>query len=238
MRKVTASVQLATSVRIANVWLLRDGARTFLVDTSHPVERLLLRASLWRSGIRRRGDLDGVILTHRHSDHAGNARWLRDTFDAPVFCHRDDAPFLDGKTRPGRLATSARWLHEHILTRFEDRFPARCPVDDVWDDGPWRHGIRSIAVPGHTEGSSMLYHEPSRTLFSGDAILAGPAPLRAFERLRLAVPGFSLDAGRCHDEVRRYLRDMPPTDTLCSGHGPAVRDNVERKLGQLLSDRR
>jgi glyoxylase-like metal-dependent hydrolase (beta-lactamase superfamily II) len=234
MRKVTASVRLATNCRVANVWLLHDGERTFLVDTTHPVERLPLRWSLWRAGIRAKGDLAGVILTHRHSDHAGNARWLRDTFDAPVFCHRDDAPFLSGDSQPPALAPSARMLHERILTRVEDRFPSRCPVDDVWDDGPWKYGIRSIAVPGHTEGSSMLYHEPSRTLFSGDAILAGPAPLRAFERLRLAVPGFSLDADRCHAEVRRYLRQLPATDTLCSGHGPAIRDAVESKLKSLL----
>lgn len=234
MKQITSSIQLATGVRIANVWLLHAGESTFLVDTSHPVERLILRASLWRSGIRGRGDLQGVLLTHRHSDHAGNAQWLRDTFDAPVFCHRDDAPALAGDSRPPALAKSARWPHEHLLTRFEDRFPARCRVDDVWDDGPWKFGLRAIAVPGHTEGSSMLHHEPSRTLFSGDAILTGPAPLRAFEKLRLAVPGFSLDAQRCHDEVRRYLRQMPATDTLCSGHGPAVRDGVVEKLTRLM----
>jgi glyoxylase-like metal-dependent hydrolase (beta-lactamase superfamily II) len=198
------------------------------------VERLALRANLWRAGIRRRGDLAGVLLTHRHSDHAGNAAWLRAAFDAPVYCHRDDAPFLSGAATPAPLTPSARHLHERLLTRFEDRFPARSVVDDVWDDGPWKFGLHAIAVPGHTEGSSMLYHEPSRTLFSGDAILSGPAPLRAFERLRLAVPGFSLDVERCHDEVKRYLRQLPATDTLCSGHGPAVRDDVERKLKQLL----
>jgi glyoxylase-like metal-dependent hydrolase (beta-lactamase superfamily II) len=149
MRKVTAWVELATSVRIANVWLLRDGERTFLVDTSHPVERLGLRASLWRAGVRRRGDLDGVLLTHRHSDHAVNASWLRETFDAPVFCHR---------------------------------FPARC------------------------RGRRRLEARPARD--------------------RRARP------------LRRYLREMPPTETLCSGHGPAVRDDVERKLGRLLEARR
>jgi glyoxylase-like metal-dependent hydrolase (beta-lactamase superfamily II) len=211
MKKVTASVRLAASVRIANVWLLHDGIRTFLVDTTHPVERLTLRWSLWRAGIRSRGDLSGVLLTHRHSDHAGNARWLRDTFDAPVFCHRDDAPFLAGQAQPPALAPSARMIHERILTRVEDRFPSRCPIDDVWDDGEWKHGLYAVAVPGHTEGSSMLYHEPC-----------------------LAVPGFSLDADRCHAEVRRYLRQLPATDTLCSGHGPAVREDVERKLRQLL----
>jgi hypothetical protein len=35
VRPVTASVKLAASVRIANVWLLSDGVRAFLVDTTH-----------------------------------------------------------------------------------------------------------------------------------------------------------------------------------------------------------
>ncbi len=236
MQPVSKDLALATGVRIANVWLLRAGGRAFLVDTSHAVERLALRASLWRSGIRGPRDLDGVLLTHRHSDHAGNAAWLRRTFDAPVFCHRDDARFLSGESQPPRLASSARWPHEHLLARVEDRFPARCGIDDVWDDGPWRFGLRAIAVPGHTEGSSMLHHEGSRTLFSGDAILAGPPVTRSVERLRLADPGFSLDAARCHDEVRRYVRDLPATDALCSGHGPPVRTDVEQKLRQLCGE--
>lgn len=232
-------LSLATFVRISNVWLLSDGeGKRFLVDTGHFLERPVLLASLWRAGIRRPGDLAAVLLTHRHSDHAGNAAWLRERFRCPVVCHEADAPALGGKTVPPRLGRWRAWLnplsvHEAVLCRFEDRLPARCEVDETFGHGAWRHGFSVAHVPGHTEGSVMLHHGPSETLFSGDAILAGLPPLRCVEWLRLAVPGFSLDVATCHDHVRRYLEKLPPTSALCSGHGPPVLLDAHEKLARL-----
>jgi glyoxylase-like metal-dependent hydrolase (beta-lactamase superfamily II) len=127
----------------------------------------------------------------------------------------------------------ARW-YEELLCHVEDGFPARTPVDDVFDDDGMLLGFRVFATPGHTEGSVMLHHETTGTLFSGDAILAGPPPLRAIERLTLAVPGFSLRTRECHEAVKGALRRLPRTRTLCAGHGPAVQQSVETKLRRLM----
>lgn len=236
MRRIAFHLQLASFVRISNVWLLTDGeGRRFLVDTGYPLERPTLLLSLWRAGVRRAGDLAAVLLTHRHSDHAGNAAWLRRRFACPVVCHVDDAPALSGKSVPPRLSRRRAPLHDEILCRIEDRLPARCEVDEVFGHGAWRHGFAIVHVPGHTEGSVMLYHEPSETLFSGDAILAGPPPLRCIEWLRLAVRSYSLDVATCHERVRRYLAALPPTQTLCSGHGPPVA-RAHEKLLRLLEE--
>ena len=62
-------------LRISNVFLLRSENGNWLIDCGHALERLLLRTELRRAGIRP-GELRGVLLTHRHSDHAGNAAWL------------------------------------------------------------------------------------------------------------------------------------------------------------------
>jgi glyoxylase-like metal-dependent hydrolase (beta-lactamase superfamily II) len=234
MRRVADHLHLASFVRISNVWLLRgaDG-KQFLVDTGYPLERPMLLLSLWRAGVRRPGDLAGVLLTHRHSDHAGNAAWLRRRFACPVVCHEDDAPALSGKCPPARLSRRRAPLHDEILCRIEDRLPARCEVDEVYREGAWRHGFAVVHVPGHTEGSVMLYHEPTETLFSGDAILAGPPPLRCIEWLRLAVKSYSLDVALCHARVKSYLGALPPIQTLCSGHGPPVA-RAHEKLLRLL----
>jgi glyoxylase-like metal-dependent hydrolase (beta-lactamase superfamily II) len=233
MARVASHLWLASSVRIANVWIIDTSSGRFVVDTGHPVERIALLGSLWRAGVRRRGDLAGVLLTHRHSDHAGNAAWIRRRFDCPVICHRADAAALSGASAPPRLARGKARLHEEVLCWIEDRLPARSPVDEVLDEGAWRSGFRVVPVPGHTEGSVMLYHEPTATLFSGDAIIAGPAVIRGIEWLRLAVAGFSLDVDACHEAVRRFLRAMPRTDAFCSGHGPPIREDVRAKLLRL-----
>lgn len=220
-----ARVDVLRSVRISNAWLLTDErGRRFLIDTGHPVERPALVAELFRAGVRRRGDLEAILLTHRHSDHAGNAAWLRERFRCAVVAHPDDGAILDGRAaRPDLARRGARHVHE-LLCRVEDRFPARSPVDASIDDGETRHGFRAISVAGHTEGSVLLLHEASGALFSGDAILAGAPVQRLVSRLRFAVPDYSLDAEGCARRARAFLADDPPVRTLCAGHGPMIRE--------------
>lgn len=219
-----------TSPRIANSWLFRDAeGRRFLVDTGHRVERGSLQLSLRRAGVGR-GDLTAVLLTHRHSDHAGNAAWLRDELRAPVICHPADAVTLAGDARAAPLANRGANLVYDALCRFEDHFPARSAVDDTYDEGPWRWGFEVIPVPGHTSGSSLLFHEPSGTLFTGDAILSGAPVQRWVTRLSLAVPGFSEDVARCHRATRAFLAQERPIRALCAGHGPMV----TRRLPELF----
>jgi glyoxylase-like metal-dependent hydrolase (beta-lactamase superfamily II) len=230
MRRIAPHLSLASRAIVSNVWLLETRDGRFLVDSGVAFERPLLRRQLAAAGVRGTGDLTAVLLTHRHSDHAGNAAWLRKTFDCPVCCHRHDAACLRGACAPVRLGGRGRGrLYEEVLCAVEDLAPARCDIDEVFDEGPWKWGFHVVPTPGHTEGSVMLWHEPTRTLFSGDAILAGP--LRWIERLALAVDGFSLDVDACHAAVQRYLRDLPPVGVLASGHGPAVtRDPADKLL--------
>src|SRR5205085_1098004 len=142
---------------VSNVWLFAHDSKRFLVDTGHVAERVPLLVDLWRSGVRRAGDLDAILLTHRHSDHAGNAAWLRRKFRCPVICHEADADVLAGRAPPPPMArrNGAR-LYEELLCRFEDFWPARCEVDEVFSPrGDWRSGFQVVPVPGHTEGSVM-----------------------------------------------------------------------------------
>ncbi len=230
MRRVAPHLSLAAVVRISNVWLLEHDGKRFLIDTGHPLERPTLLWSLVRAGLRGPGDLTAVLLTHRHSDHAGNAAWLRRRFDCPVACGPADAPFLSGQSRPARLARGLAPFYIELLNHVEDRFPAVCPVDERYESGAWRWGFHVVPTPGHTEGSSMLYHEPTATLFSGDSVIVGIPPLRLLKGLSLAVPGFSLDPEVCHAAVRGFLKDMPRVDTLAAGHGPVIRRAAREKL--------
>ncbi len=235
MQRIREGLGLARGMVVSNVWLLEHRGRRILVDAGHGLERLALRFHLWRAGVRRRGDLDLVVLTHRHSDHAGNAAWLRRTYGCAVACHVEDAPELTGARPPALMARWPAMPFDYVLCRIEDRFPARTPVDEAFPDGPWLHGLRVRHVPGHTAGSVLLHHEPTGTLFTGDSILAGIPPLRAFERPTLAKAAYSADVAGSHAMARAFIGDLPPTSTLCSGHGPAITERVEEKLRRLLA---
>jgi glyoxylase-like metal-dependent hydrolase (beta-lactamase superfamily II) len=220
--------------RIANAWLLRDAeGRSFLIDSGHRVERAALAGSLRRAGITK-GKLTALLLTHRHCDHAGNAAWVRDVFRCPVICHAHEASVLSGDDRAEPLGgRGAGWI-EDVLCRVEDRFPARTPVDDVFQSGSFRWGFQVIAAAGHTAGSSLLLHEPTGSLFTGDALLSGMPTQRWLTRLTLAIPAFSEDVGACHRAVLDFLRQRPAIRTLCTGHGPAVRHGLKERLDELV----
>ncbi len=225
---------LARAAIVSNIWLLQDSlGRNYLIDSGFALERKALDISLWRSGIRNTGDLEAILLTHRHSDHAGNAAWLREKFDCPVLCHKNDAPYLDGRLKHVPLKYGVGNLFDDACSYYENNHHVQMKIDEVFESHELTHGFRVIPVFGHTEGSSMLYHEETKTLFSGDAILSGPPPLRIVERFSLAIEAYCCDAQACWQATLDFLVDHPPIVYLCTGHGPFVGIETSEKLVEV-----
>ncbi len=236
MKRIAPHLGLASSIKISNVWLIEDGmGRRFLIDTGFYTDRPLLLAHLWKAGIRSKGDLNAVLLTHRHTDHAGNADWLRKRFDCPIVCHSEDAAVIEGRTHAPKLCRGLGPFYTELLCAIEDRFPVKTRVDEVYEEGTWKWGFQVLHTPGHTEGSVMLFHEPSKTLFSGDSIVSGPPPFRSFEVLKPAFKEFSMEHERCHETAKKWIDTLPEIQTLCSGHGPAVQEHVTEKLKHVFA---
>lgn len=80
-------------------------------------------------------DIVAVIITHEHFDHYGGARWLQDTFSAPVY------------------ASELAWQAMEVA----DGGPMR---DQVVSDGQeldfGNFSVRFVATPGHTPGAMSL----------------------------------------------------------------------------------
>ncbi len=108
-------------------------------------------------------------------------------------------------------------------------------MDEAIDDGPWRYGFRIIPAFGHTEGSVFIYHEPSKTLFTGDAVLTGPPPSRKIIRLSLAIPAFSIDAEACHARALALLQSPLTIEHLASGHGPYLGGDTRGYIADLVA---
>src|SRR3954469_14634339 len=78
-----------------NWYLLDAGGRLTLLDAGLPGNWREFLSVLSRLG-HSPADVDAVLITHHHRDHAGNAERLRSS-GARVLSHAADAPFLRGE---------------------------------------------------------------------------------------------------------------------------------------------
>ena len=166
------------STRYENWYLLEEGGRLTLLDTGLPGDWGRFVAALDQLG-HTPSDIDAVLITHHHPDHAGNAERLRAS-GARVLSHPADAPYLRGERHVKSSATLPYLRHGwyrvymiHLLAGRVTRVPPVARLDELADgevlDVPG--APRVVHAPGHTAGSCALLLEDRSLLFSGDALV-------------------------------------------------------------------
>jgi glyoxylase-like metal-dependent hydrolase (beta-lactamase superfamily II) len=164
--------------RYTNWYLLEEGGRLTVLDAGLPGDWRDFSSSLARLG-HTPADIDAVLITHHHPDHAGNAERLR-SIGARALSHPADAPYLRGEARLSNRAVVRFLWHPwyaiymlHLLGKGVTRTPAVAQLDEIADrevlDVPG--SPRVIHAPGHTAGSCALLLEKRSLLFSGDALV-------------------------------------------------------------------
>jgi glyoxylase-like metal-dependent hydrolase (beta-lactamase superfamily II) len=167
-------------------------------------------------------EVERLILTHYHPDHAGGAAELLQASGARLTAHREEARYLRGDAempnpiRHQTLAAAARPLLPFLL-----QLPLR--VDDVLDEGdelPLLGGLRAVHAPGHTPGSLCLYAPRHGALFVGDAL--------QWKRNLLRPPSrhFSEDLFQAMHSIRKLAR--LDVGTICFSHYPSCSDGGRR----------
>jgi glyoxylase-like metal-dependent hydrolase (beta-lactamase superfamily II) len=178
-----------------NAYLL-TGDVTTLVDTgvATPDTREQLRAGLADGGLSF-SDIDQILLTHWHSDHAGLAGEIQAESGAVVRAHRADAPLIeqDGAARASMEDQQEKLFdawgmpdepREELLAFVAASADSSGVSPSVEPFVPGEHikaGDRTLTVthlPGHTAGLSGFTFESDRgtELFSGDALLPHYTP--------------------------------------------------------------
>jgi len=205
--------------------LLDDDGSVTLVDTG--VERAPARivAGLATLG-KHPADVQRIVLTHAHPDHAGGAKEMAARTGAPIAVHADDAGFVEsGESPPNdRSSTAGR-----VFARLQNgRFPA-VEVGERLADGQVLDvagGLRVVATPGHSPGHVSLLHEPTRTLITGDAIM-NVLGTRYSPRVLCS------DAALC----RRTAHALGELDYDRAGftHGPEIRSGAREVVRRLVA---
>jgi glyoxylase-like metal-dependent hydrolase (beta-lactamase superfamily II) len=237
-RHVTGPLHRLRGLLVSNVFLLDGGpGDRWIVDTGHPVERLTLVAGLRATGLGP-GDVTGALLTHRHSDHAGNAAFLRRAFGIAIYAHRADAELLEGHRDPPRLRPVTGDPVAWAFAQIENRTRVRTPVDHALEEGDVIGSLEVHHAPGHTEGSALYRHAGTKSLLSGDALLAAVPPLTIAQRMCLPHPDYAVDLALALSSLERFhARDLP-YENLLAGHGDPIlggaRDRAIALVGGAL----
>jgi glyoxylase-like metal-dependent hydrolase (beta-lactamase superfamily II) len=139
-----------------------------LVDTGLPGRTGKVEQAL-RGARRTVGDVNTILLTHRHPDHVGGLAELRRRTGARVVAHVSDVPAITGERPVG-----PKGIGRVLALVMKEPEPA--PVDETLNaDGPLSvPGFTAVHTPGHTPGHvSYLLDRDGGVLFVGDAAGGG-----------------------------------------------------------------
>jgi len=216
-----------------NLWLMEDGAGWTLVDTG-----LGNRATrdLWKScfdTVLAGKPIQRIVVTHYHPDHAGNAAWLCERFNATLWMTRGEFltvhSVLHGVASFSAAASSALFRANGIEPAMAAALNARGDLySKLVPAFPAQHRRlmegtrvtlggqewRVIIGHGHAPEHASLYCERSNVLISGDMLLPRISTNVAVRPIDPQSNPLRLFL----ESIRRY-RDLPADMLVLPSHG-------------------
>jgi len=186
--------------------------RAAVVDPGGDLDRVL--AVVDREGLQ----LEKILLTHAHVDHAGATAELARRLQLPI----------EGPHEGDRFWIEALGEHAQMFgLKSEGAFE---PTRWLHDGDTVTVGSLTLDVkhcPGHTPGHVCFVHEPSRFAIVGDVLFQGSIG-------RTDFPGG--DHGTLIASIREKLFPLGDDVRFLPGHGPVSTFGAERKSNPYVSD--
>jgi glyoxylase-like metal-dependent hydrolase (beta-lactamase superfamily II) len=211
---------------LSNCFLVR-GKRTLLVDTGSPREGKKILSALAALGVRL-NDVEAILHTHGHSDHAGSTAELLQQRHIPTAIHPQDAAMVrEGKNRTllplSFVAT--------MLRPFVDKPFAPFEPDMMLDESFQSDGVTVVHTPGHTAGSVALVLDNGEAII-GDTIMGGFLG-GVFMPSKPEKHYFAEDIDVLHESIKRLM--VLPVERFYVGHGgPLLRKDAQQRFQYLL----
>ena len=167
------------------------------------------------SGLIEPTDITTIVLTHGHYDHWGAVEAVSRLTGAGISIHSEDAALLLDNVSSAAVMFGAR-----AAAFTPDRLLNDGDSIDLGDGS----SLEVIHTPGHTPGGICLYHEKSKSLFSGDTVFQGGG----FGRT-------DLTGGDLHELVNSLNR-LAGLDVavMYPGHGQVADNDVAAQIRMSL----
>ena len=244
IHEVTPELAYSRLAIVNVVWFGAAGASDrgwVLVDAGLPgTAAAIAKAAAERFGEGSRPA--AIVMTHGHFDHAGALEALAERWDAPVYAHELELPYLNGHSAYPPPDPS---VGGGMMARLSGTYP-RGPYDvgarlrTLPADGsvPGMPGWRWIHTPGHTAGHVALWRAADRALIAGDAFITTDqesAYAVMLQRTEIHGPPmyYTQDWGAARESVRRLAALEP--ELAVTGHGRPLRGAEMREALHTLA---
>jgi glyoxylase-like metal-dependent hydrolase (beta-lactamase superfamily II) len=206
---------------MGNAYLIK-GNHIALVDTRAPFGRHLLLKGLEKADVGI-GDIEYILITHSHMDHAGNAAMIKELSGAQVIAGAPDVPCIEGREDRWKsgVSKSAQVLDKlpgAVLEMYMKFKPFT--VDRTVSDGDVIEelGLQVVATPGHTDGGVTYWDREGGRAFIGD--------MMSYIMHRPGMP--SLAASQSLEEIFASQEKLASLglDTAYPGHGEIIRPDA------------
>lgn len=183
--------------RSAHAYLIKGRFKNVLIDSCLPDSNAYVCECLASVGLAA-SDIDMVMLTHEHIDHAGGA------------------PFFGRHSiiAAHRLAANKLTLRDEFVLMNKafgsvaDEFHIDLFLNEGTTINLGNYELQVIATPGHCSGAICFYEPNHRLLFSGDVVMAN------------GIVGGVLQSGNISDYIYSLKRlSSLRIDHLYPGHG-------------------
>ena len=183
-----------------------------------------------------------ILMTHGHFDHVGSLQTLADDWDAPIYAHLLEHPYLDGRSAYPPPDPS---VGGGLMALTSPLFPPgpfdvgnRLRILPEDNSVPFMNGWRWIPTPGHSAGHVSFWREDDRSLIVGDAFVTTrqeSAYAVAMQKPEMHGPPmyYTPDWDNARESVR-ILAELEP-QLVVTGHGRAMQGNEMRLALEALA---
>jgi len=219
---------------IANAYLI-TGEHVALVDTGTGMGYRKLVSVLADRGLTP-GDVEFILMTHHHFDHAANLAKIKKLSGATVIAGAEDVGVLEGTEEnppPSDLNRLGRFLGK-MPRKLLNSYQAydRTPVDRKVSGGDLIEelGLEVVAVPGHTKGGMAYLDRQGKRAFIGD--------MASNYHGKWTMPSISFS--HSIEEIFKSQELLAGLDleTAYPGHGVVIQPGASRAIGEFVARQR